>query len=115
MKPTEHVQIFRRKPREVQAIQWDGTFDGYLRLNWWAEGVFEWRRTQSTVSATDLATGEVKVVSLDQPLPNRVKMFVEGDGVWLTLGVGDWAVKDGSRFRSYTPDAFAAEYEAVPS
>lgn len=106
------VQRFRKRPIAIDAMQWDGTFDSYLRLARWCGNCVEWRGAQTHVSGTRPDGTEV-TTKLEEPLPNRVKLFVAANNAWLRIEPHEWIIRDPKGFYPCKPDIFEQTYEAV--
>lgn len=82
---------FRRKPTEIEAVQFDGTAESARALNDFSDGY---------VSMSLI--GDRVLVSVETP---------SGD---VLVEPGDWIVEEGpDDYRPVKPDVFAATYEPV--
>ena len=106
------TQRFRKRPVEIEAMQWDGTFDGYLRIADWCGNSVQWRGPQTHVSGTRPDGTEI-TTELAEPLPARVKLFVAANDAWLRIEPDEWIIRDTKGFYPCKADVFAATYEVV--
>jgi hypothetical protein len=79
---------FRERPKEIEAILWDGTDEALAAV-------------ERLTGQTDLALGLSDSLAADGP---------EGPSV---VRLGWWIVKDGAGVRGYPPERFAKRYEAM--
>lgn len=85
-------QRFRKRPTEVEAMQWDGTNDAEIRM-WGADF---WPIEPEDRAEDPDHTGQLATYSHYVGVPE-----------------GTWIVKDDNSFHPCFPDVFAATYEAM--
>lgn len=105
------MPTFRKKPLEIEAMQWDGDWDSYLRLGAWVGDSIEWHPASTHSLFEDGTTGETVSIKRDTPLPVRVKLYVAANDAWLVLEAGEWVIRDSRGFYPCKPDIFAATYD----
>lgn len=94
---------YRKKPVEIEAMQWDGTAEGATPIiNWMLENGGTARYWHA--GEWDDGAPEAAYLSIDT-LEGRM---LAGKGDWVIRGVQD-------EFYPCKPDIFAATYEAVES
>jgi hypothetical protein len=94
------VKTFRKKPVEIQAMQWTGeNLDEVLGF-----------------------TGDRKfavLAEIDRTLCGdpacTAELFVAANRVWMAIETGEWILRDAKGFYPCKPDIFAATYEEVQS
>jgi hypothetical protein len=97
---------YQKKPVVIEAMQWDGTLDSYVKIVDWAKP-FTGSPEHNTLSVQELFRFE-----------GGVKAFMsirtlEGT---MAVGVGDWVIRGiKDEFYPCKPDIFEATYEAVSS
>lgn len=104
-------QRYTKNPITIEAVQWDGTFDGYIDIS---EGIdttcLRWEGTRSTSEFLDEKTGETITIPLDTPIPSRARLYVAANDEWLTLEPGEWIIKDKLGYYPCRAEIFAETY-----
>lgn len=97
---------FRKKPVEIEAVQWDGTGEGATPIIGWILG--------SDATATYRCSDPDRCAQNDGDTPHDIQIHtLEGD---MTASVADWIIKGvQGEFYPCKPDIFAATYEPVES
>lgn len=97
------AQKFRKKPVEIQAVQWDGTAEG-------AKPIIEWIMSQGGTAAYDRIP--VSASRFNNRYDERIHInTLEGP---ITASPNDWIIRGvQGEFYPCKPDIFAATYEAV--
>lgn len=95
------AQTFRKKPVEIQAVQFTG-LDSYLEIvAWWKS----WKT--ETLDATE------KLEFRAGPHPNALMLINTLEG-WMTASPGDWIIRGvANELYPCKPDIFAETYEEV--
>ncbi len=97
------AQKFRKKPVEIQAVQWDGTAEG-------AKPIIEWIMSQGGTAAY----GRIPFSAsrFNNRYDERIHInTLEGP---ITASPNDWIIRGvQGEFYPCKPDIFAATYEAV--
>lgn len=95
---------YRKKPVEIDAIQWDGTADG-------ATPIVEWILAAGA-TATYVCSNPDRCAENDGDTPHVIVIrTLEGD---MRAELGDWIVKGiENEFYPVKPGIFAATYERV--
>lgn len=92
---------FRKKPVEIEAVQFTG-MDSYLAIVAWWKG---WKT--ETLDATE------KFEFKGGPHPNALMLINTLEG-WMTASPGDWIIRGvADELYPCKPDIFAATYEEV--
>ncbi|MFB6787656.1 hypothetical protein ACFCWT_13370 [Streptomyces olivaceus] len=97
---------FRKKPVEIEAVQWDGTAEG-------ATPIIDWILSRD-VTATYRCSNPERCAEHDGDTPHSIVIrTLEGD---MSATVDDWIIRGvQGEFYPCKPDIFAATYEAVAS
>ncbi|TFI30119.1 hypothetical protein [Streptomyces sp. 4R-3d] len=99
---------FRKKPVEIEAVQWDGTAEG-------ATPIIDWILS-SGGTATYRCSNPDRCARNDGDTPHAIQIpTLEGD---MAASVGDWIIREpfptnDRLFYPCKPDIFAATYEPV--
>lgn len=104
---------FRKRPVERTAIQWDGTFEGYLDVAAWCGTAVEWH-PERTHDTSERADGTIATFERPQPVPQHVRLFVAANNEWLRLTPGEWIIQDELGFYPCKPDIFSETYDNDP-
>lgn len=93
---------YRKKPVEIEAVQWNGTAAGATR-------VIEWVLARGG-TATYVCSDPVRCSEHNGDTPHSIKIrTLEGD---MTAALGDWIIRGiQGEFYPCKPDIFAATYE----
>ena len=130
-----NVKTFRKKPVEIQAMQWDGEYDTADALWEWTQFVVS-RKEDGTphMVATDfMVLGEddsyevFRCYDEDlEPIPGNEVDQRQKEGysavirdrlhdTWVNVREGDWIIKGvQGEFYPCRPDVFVATYDEVP-
>lgn len=90
-------QKFRKKPVEVEAIQWTGKNPAAVR---------------AFTGMHQIGNGGEHFVFTTQA--GHGELFVAANGAWLDIEIGEWVLRDARGFYPCKPDIFEQTYEAVP-
>lgn len=95
---------FRKKPVEIEAVQWDGTAEG-------ATPIIDWI-LNSDATATYRCSNPDRCAENDGDTLHVIQIHtLEGD---MTASIGDWIIKGvAGEFYPCRDDIFRATYEAV--
>lgn len=95
---------YRKKPVEIEAVQWDGTADGATRIIDWI--------LSSGATATYTCSNPDRCSETHGDTPHSISIrTLEGD---MRADLRDWIIKGvQGEFYPCKPDIFAATYEAV--
>jgi hypothetical protein len=99
---------FRKKPVEIEAMQWDGTADG-------ATQIIEWIHSYGS-TATYTCSDPDRCAETNGDTPHAISIrTLEGT---MRADLGDWIIRepfptDDRKFYPCKPDIFAATYERV--
>lgn len=95
---------YRKRPVEIEAVQWDGTADGATRIIDWI--------LSSDATATYRCSDPDRCAQNDGDTPHDIQVHtLEGA---MTASVGDWIIKGvAGEFYPCRDDIFAATYEPV--
>lgn len=95
---------YRKKPVEIDAVQWDGTAEGATPIIDWILG--------SGSTATYACSDPNRCSETDGDTPHRIEIHtLEGT---MRADIGDWIIKGVAReFYPCRDDIFRATYEAV--
>lgn len=92
------AKTYRKKPVEIQAIQWTG--DNASDVREFAEPAF------------------AVLHDLDRELLNNpectAELYVAANSVWMAIETGEWILQDERGFYPCKPDIFAQTYDEVP-
>jgi hypothetical protein len=88
------VQRYRKKPVEVEAMQWTGTNETDIQA-WTGRGGFH------ELDFEDRGDNPAATAGL----------YVAANSVWVTLEPGEWVLKDRRGFYPCQPDVFEETYE----
>lgn len=91
------VQTFRKKPVEIQAVQWTG--DNEDEIQAWTGGAIGFHK---------IDPGE----HVDNP-DATAALYVAANSIWLAIETGEWVIRDSKGFYPCKADVFAASYEEV--
>lgn len=91
------AQRYRKKPIVIEAMQWTG--DNTAALRSWTDGNFQPLDPEDRGANPD-ATAQV---------------FVDANGVWCPIELGEWIIRDSKGFYPCKADIFAETYDAVES
>lgn len=96
------TQKYRKKPVEIDAMQWDGTADG-------ATPIIDWI-ISSGETATYTCSSPDRCAENDGDTPHSISIrTLEGT---MRAGLGDWVIRGvKGEFYPCKPDIFAATYE----
>lgn len=89
-------QKFRKKPVEIEAIQWTGKNPAAVR---------------AFTGMHKLPNGGDHFVFTTQS--GHGELFVAANGAWLDIEVGEWVIQDARGFYPCKPDIFEKTYEKV--
>ena len=98
-----NVQTFRKKPVEIQAMQWDGTAEG-------ATPIVDWITSQGGTASHD------RIPVSTNRFNNRYdeRIYINTLAGPITARVNDWIIRGvQGEFYPCKPDIFAATYAAV--
>lgn len=87
--------FYRKKPLEVEAIQWTG--DNANSIHAWAGWKFDVLAPEDRGDNPDY-TAEV---------------FVDANSVWIGIETGEWILRDSKGFYPCKSDVFAETYDAI--
>lgn len=112
------AQKYTKKPVTIEAMQWDGTFDGYMDLAAW-EGIdVQWHPRRTHDTSTNEETGVTSTFEREEPIEEHVRLFVAANDRWLPLEPQEWVLRDSRGFYPCKPDIFEQSYgparEKVP-
>lgn len=95
---------YRKKPVEIEAVQWDGTAAG-------ATPIIDWMHANDT-TATYRCSDPDRCAEHDGDTPHSIVIrTLEGD---MHAGLGDWIIQGvAGEFYPCRDDIFRATYEAV--
>lgn len=95
---------YRKKPVEIEAVQWDGTAEG-------ATPIINWILS-SDATATYRCSDPDRCARTDGVTPHAIQICtLEGD---MTASCGDWIIRGvQGEFYPCKPDIFEATYEEV--
>ena len=85
-------KTYRKKPVEIQAMQWTGTN---------GEAMFAW-------------LGEERFTH-EAPAGFTAMIYVAANDTWLGIETGEWVLKDAKGFYPCKPDIFEQTYAPVES
>lgn len=88
---------FRKKPVEVEAIQWTGSNPAAVRA-------FTGDHRPTPDSGTHMVFTAQS---------GHGELYVAANNAWVDIEVGEWIIRDARGFYPCKPDIFAATYEAV--
>lgn len=96
---------FRKKPVEVEAMQWDGRAES-------ATSIIDWILSHGS-TARYVCADRNRCVAYDGDSPHRIVIStLEGN---MTASLNDWVIRGiQGEFYPCKPDIFAATYEALP-
>lgn len=108
------LTTFRKKPVEVQAIQWDGTIDGATAIIDWIlskGGTARYNEERSWDTSAD-ETG--RVVRIPRATPLAAHIAVDTPDATGRVYVHDWAIRGAAgEFYPCRGDIFDATYDEV--
>jgi hypothetical protein len=90
MGSTPTAQRYRKKPVEIEAMQWSG--DNYPQLHAW---------TGNREDGHEIVAAA----------PHGLQLWVQANEAWLTLENGEWIIRDSRGFYPCKPDIFEQNYE----
>jgi hypothetical protein len=95
---------YRKRPVEIEAVQWDGTADGATRI-------IDWILANGS-TATYICSDPDRCAGTDGDTPHSIAIrTLEGT---MRANLGDWIIRGvQGEFYPCKPDVFAATYEAV--
>jgi hypothetical protein len=95
---------YRKRPVEIEAVQWDGTADG-------ATCIIDWILSSGATASYTCSNPE-RCSDTDGDTPHSISIRTL-EGV-MRAELGDWIIKGvQGEFYPCKPDIFAATYEAV--
>lgn len=98
-------QKYRKKPAEVEAMQWDGTAEGATPIIQWV--------LDNDGRATYLCSDPVRCDSTD-PHTIAIETTVGDMALRMRVQAHDWVIHGGQRvWHLFNPVTFAANYEPV--
>jgi len=98
------VSLFRKKPIEIEAVQWDGTAEG-------ATPIIDWILS-SDATATYRCSNPDRCAENGGDTPHDIQIHTL-EGV-MTASVGDWIIRGvQGEFYPCKPDVFEATYEEI--
>lgn len=95
---------FRKRPVEIEAMQWDGTAKG-------ATALIDWMLREGA-TATYVCSSPERCAETGGDCPHSIHIrTLEGA---MSAGIGDWIIRGvQGEFYPCKPDIFAATYEAI--
>ena len=111
------AQKFRKKPIEIEAIQWTGgnhrdVVDFATRPSKSYPGAF----TELFIELnTEAAIGLIGKSRLGDMLRKgcTAAVYVDANSEWLGIETGEWIIQDAKGFYPCKPDIFAATYDTL--
>lgn len=88
-------QTFRKKPVEIQAMQWTG--DNAAAMHKWMPQDFNEGGSLGPLTANEYTAS----------------IWVEANSGWLRIVTGEWVIKDSKGFYPCKADVFEQTYERV--
>lgn len=92
---------FKTKPFEIDAVQWDGTFESAIRI-------------QQTLGANNVGASLVKFENCPDDDTVLLWVYDHLHDSWINVYEGQWVIK-GSKQELYPcdPEVFETKYEAI--